>query len=162
VVPLLVIGGGLPAGAVVGRPVALVDVAPAILEAASLPPEPRFEGCSLRALLSPLDTEGEVLSELLSWREPDWRQHAAALVAGTLQLVVAPYHLRTVPQVFDLARDPGEQFPNPPGLEVAGMVLHQRLTERVAAREPRAVHGGERGGIDAEQRARLRALGYLP
>jgi arylsulfatase A-like enzyme len=162
-VPLLVIGDGFPAGAVVRRPVALVDVAPAILEAAALPPEPRFEGRSLRALLSPLDVDGEVLSELLSWQEADWRQHAAALVAGTQKLVVPPYHLRTVrtPQVFDLARDPGEQFPNPPGLEVAGMVLHQRLTDLVASLEPRAVHSEDRGGVDAEQRARLRALGYL-
>src|SRR5262245_46602572 len=144
-VPLLVIGGGFPAGAVVRRPVALVDVAPAILEAAALAPEPRFEGRSLRALLSPLDVEDEVLSELLSWQETDdWRQHAAALVAGTLKLIVPPYHLRTVrmPEVFDLAWDPGEQFPNPPWLEVARMVLHQRVTDLVASLESRAVHSG--------------------
>ncbi len=163
-VPLLVIGGGFPAGAVVRQPVSLVDVAPSILAAAALSPEPRFEGRSLRTLLSPLDVDGEVLSELLSWQESgDWRQHAAALIAGPLKLVVPPYHLRTikVPQVYDLARDPGEKFPNAPGLGVAELVLHQRLTSLVAALEPRAAPVAGHGDLDPAQRARLRALGYL-
>ena len=142
----------------------LVDVAPSILDAAALSPEPRFEGRSLRTLLSPLDVDGEVLSELLSWQESgDWRQHAAALIAGPLKLVVPPYHLRTikVPQVYDLASDPGEKFPNAPGLGVAELVLHQRLTSLVAALEPRAARVVGHGDLDPAQRARLRALGYL-
>ena len=60
-VPLIVLAPGAAAGRVVDEPVALIDVAPTVLDLGGLPAAPSFEGRSLRATL------GGRLAGLVAW-----------------------------------------------------------------------------------------------
>ncbi|HLK12241.1 MAG TPA: sulfatase [Candidatus Binatia bacterium] len=162
-VPLLFIGPGIPAGRRVRENVSLIDLAPTLLDLAGLPAEPRFEGRSLRPAFYGFGIERDVLAELPPWQEgTDWRQHAAALVRGPFKLLARPPNLRRAfpPVIYDLARDPREEHPDPLDLAIESEILQHDLRAEVAALAARA-GTAERRGLSEEERARLRALGYI-
>jgi len=165
-VPLVMRVPGRPAGTVAAN-VSLLDVAPTVLALIGRPGEPRFEGQSLVPLLDGQGDprERDVIAELLLDRSegPDWRQHTAAIVRGSLKLVLPPEILadRVPPALYDLAQDPDEMVPNPPHLAVTADALQATLQERLAVLAGQATSPGAPEPIDPEQRERLRALGYV-
>ncbi len=152
-VPLLLRGPGLPAGAVVEAPVRLVDVAPTILA--------RVDAASFAA------ADGSDLSPLLAGDDASDRTAYLETLAPQLDLAWSPLlGLRTpewkyvrapVPELYALRSDPHElrnqASQRPEQVEALDRALTARLSgARAATRrlEP-----------DAEQRARLEALGYV-
>lgn len=162
-VPLLVVGDSFPAGHTAEPHVSLLDVAPTVLEHLGLPAEPRFEGHSLLTAAHGLAPERDLLSQLLSWEERDWRQHEAALIQGDLKLLVPPTALRDFreDEVYDLAHDPLERDPDPPGTAVPAVILRAELAQREAQLRSRETPEELRRELAPEQRERLRALGYV-
>ncbi|HLK12253.1 MAG TPA: sulfatase [Candidatus Binatia bacterium] len=163
-VPLLMVAPGLPAGRVIRENVSLLDVAPTLLDLLGLPPEPRFEGYSTRTALPGVSARRDTIAELLAWDEKnDWRQHAAALMRGSLTLLMPPHQLRFLssPTVYDVANDPAERVPNPPTAALRAVFLQDDLREELDALAARQGTPPERGTLSDEERARLRALGYL-
>ncbi len=155
-VPLIVVGGGLPAGRVVDRDVSLVDVAPTLLAMLGLPPEPRFEGRSL------LPLDGVAAHDVIAEQPPTGRRadlglHRMALVRERLKLVVprdaGPSHL------YDLATDPRELRPDPPAHAADAVALDDAAATAAKALASRPGIAAQ-GTIDERMRARLRALGY--
>jgi arylsulfatase len=158
-VPLLLRGPGIDAGRVVDVPVSLVDVAPTILDLLGLPPEPRFVGRSLAALLRGEPARGaDVLTELLPLGagEVDRSRHRAALIRGAHK-VIAERHPdgAAVGEAYDLALDPHERNPIAADTGLAS-ALEERL-ERLSRQAPPPA----RQPLDEATRQRLRALGYL-
>jgi arylsulfatase A-like enzyme len=162
-VPLLVVGETFPAGHAAETRVSLVDVAPTVLEHLGLPGQPHFEGRSLLPAVHGLAPERDTLIELLSWQERDWRQHEAALIQNDLKLLVPPAFLRDFREdvIYDLARDPLETHPNPPGTAVPAVVMRAELARLQAQLASRQNPGELRKALSPEQRERLRALGYV-
>src|SRR5206468_635688 len=118
-VPLIVLVPGQRGGRVVRDNVSLVDVAPTLLALLGLPPEPRFEGRSLVPLLTGDAPGADVVAELppISSSPLDLGRHSLALVRGSVKLVVPRKtgFAKMRPMLFDLATDPGEARPDPPG-----------------------------------------------
>lgn len=143
--------GGRSAGLRVAAPVALMDVAPTLLDVLGAPGEPRFRGSSLAgwvdggtAPIRPVVSEIETLKAYVEW---PWK------------LV---WNFRSDRrELYDLARDPGE------GVDVIDThaeqadALQRRL--RAALREPdsRSVPELDGAPLDEAHAERLRALGYL-
>jgi arylsulfatase A-like enzyme len=134
------------AGAVIDRQVRSIDIAPTILDVLGVPIPKEFEGVSLltedeardaaRFAISQLDTKPEG-PQLHSVRTEEWK-----LVGERL---------------FHLAHDAGEEF----DVGTSYPEISKRLSDewfRVSDGK-RPVHVGELE-IEAETRARLRALGY--
>jgi arylsulfatase A-like enzyme len=143
-VPLLVRFPGGAAG-VVAAPVALVDVAPTILDVLGLPADPQAAG---RVLPRPGESASPERVVLTATERP--RRKIAAMSEG-FKLIRDGSH----DEYYDLAADPGERHP---------------LTDRSQgpfARLERAIEqlaSGSRDGhtidLSQEERERLRALGY--
>jgi arylsulfatase A-like enzyme len=176
-IPLIVVGPEIAAGRVVRENVSLLDVAPTLLDLASMPEAPTFDGRSLyqrmhapswrerlRAYLSgssstlpPGPVTGEVVSELESFGENAVRLHARTLVSGTEKLFLLPNGNRLL---YDLANDPGETAPlRGAPIFYRGAELLARLQEITAA--PPAQSTAEHP-LDEATKERLRALGYNP
>lgn len=157
-VPLVVrYPGGAPG--VVERSVGLIDVYPTVLAALGIAIDHRISGRSL------LDVESSA-SPRPVFAETDWGG-VRAVVLGRLKLV------RQLPhgpeRLFDLAADPGERDDLMPRLAAeAGAVspfeageLRRRLSGWLAAMEAARGRDGAEVELSEEDRARLRALGYL-
>ena len=154
-VPLLFWGPGrVPVGRVRSL-VRLVDVAPTLLDLLGLPPLPRAEGVSLRPLFTDPDADlgitgyGESFAPL------------ALFGCDPLRFVRSgpwKYIHKLEPELFDVARDPGElrNLADEEPERVAE--LHGRLEELVGAAQTAP---GVEVTPDAETLAQLRALGYL-
>jgi arylsulfatase A-like enzyme len=149
-VPLLIRGAGFPVGGRVKGPVGLADLAATILDGAG--EAPSLPGASLRGRLGEgagaarlyaetfLPRQDFGWSELVSWREGHWKY------------VRAPR-----PELFDLAKDPGE---------TNNLALQQADTaRRLADALERALAGmpkrDSRKAVEADASERLRALGYV-
>jgi arylsulfatase A-like enzyme len=176
-VPLIFVGPGIAAGRRVEQNVSLVDVAPTLLDLLDLAAQPTFEGRSLRpqmerSWLATLRGRGgaeerqrNVLIELPPTGSPlDQRAQSVAWLAGPLKLAIALEGAKRseVPELFDLASDPGEKHPNPPGREEEAESLRSSLRTELTALAARARSEGEKGSIDEATREALRALGYAP
>ena len=158
-VPLLLLAPGLEPGRRVATPVSLLDVAPTILSLLAVRAPTPFEG---RALLPELrastsrDDEEDVLLDLAQKQVPQQQcAHALGLVRGSRKLLVDSEGRA---RVYDLAHDPSERAAGtesaPPPELVAGLLrARAELGQRAAAPALTAT-------VDAETRARLRALGY--
>jgi choline-sulfatase len=101
-IPLIVAGGGMPAGALCDVPVSLVDIHPTLLDIAGIPIPAELPGRSLRAVASGNFVDRAVFSEF----------HAAGACAGAFMLRAGRHKLihyaGLPPQFFDLASDPQE------------------------------------------------------
>ncbi len=170
-VPLIVAGRGVPAGRVVDDDVSLVDVAPTILALAGLPRNARFEGRSLVPLFSADGPTTDVIAELAPANPAfDARHQSAAIVRGTQKLMVlAPNWAAVLGPValYDLASDPGEvhavlplSLPDSPA-RARGQALWDALRREEDRLARHNVTQPEERPLDAEQRERLRALGYV-
>lgn len=161
-VPLVVVGTPFPPGVAVDSNVSLLDVGPTLLGLAAEPAEPRFEGRSLVPVLYGLAPPRDVLAELLASQTLDFRRHAAALVREDIKLLVSPSSRPEFQQdtVFDLATDPLEAHPDPPGTAIDGLLMRLDLERTLGQLAPR--EGEERHReLTPEQRDWLRALGYV-
>jgi arylsulfatase A-like enzyme/Tfp pilus assembly protein PilF len=137
---------------VVREPVRHVDVLPTVLDALGLDPPPRLAGRSLLASASgaTLPPRESYLEALSSARNRGWAP-LFGLVKGPFKYVDLP-----LPELYDLASDPGESR-NLAAREP------QRLEEMKAAlaRAREGDRGWEGGAEDEGVRERLRGLGYV-
>lgn len=165
-VPLLVSLPGDAGGGRVVANVSLLDVAPMVLELLGLPSEPRFEGRSLVPLLHSIAVQGAdrgIVAELLYPGEGgDWRQHSAALIQGTAKLILPAPNLVPIraPEWYALATDPVEADEDPPYLFTTADALEDELGVRLE-HIARGTAEASSGVLDDEERAKLRALGYV-
>ena len=130
----------------------LVDVAPTVLDLLDAPALPDTDGVSLRPLLSGRrqDVPPAYAESQQPWLGYGWAPLAAVRTA-TEKLVLAPRV-----ELYDLARDPGEQA-NVASARPADVA---RLT--AVARQAEARNGAPSVRADDPQTAeRLRALGYV-
>jgi arylsulfatase A-like enzyme len=124
-VPLLVRIPGV-AASVRDEVVGLVDVAPTIVDALGLPPQPTFSGRSLVPLargqaLEPRDVRAEILPT------PDLDDTISALITGdgTEKIITSAKHAST--EVYDLRADPDEKKNLAPRDEARTKRLRARL-----------------------------------
>jgi len=160
-VPLVVVAPGGAAGRVVPQNVSTLDVAATLLDLAGLPPEPQFEGRSLAPLLAGGGSrlpDRDVLFELAPRGGPnEVRQHALGILRGSQKLLVGPSGAAFL---YDVAADPDERAPRGSDRSAAGARLKAELAARREVLARRAGQGAAPADLDAETRARLRALGY--
>ncbi len=161
-IPLIVAGPGLPSHRVVAEPVSLVDIAPTVLDLLGLPPEPRFEGRSLRERLAGGDAPDIFLELLPPSTTGDLRRHAAGLVRDGLKVLEPPWpdQADRRAKAYDLREDPHEMRPDPPAIEQEAAALVARLGQRREVLASRAGSVTHTVPLDAAARARLHALGY--
>ena len=160
-VPLVLAVPGV-APRVVDEPVMTADVAPTILAALGLPPDPRMQG---------IDLLGRDLAGRGAWSEvhDDFVHKEAWLDPSGWKLIHAPPDESVVfPSerewsLFDLGRDPGERAELSAAearrfAELRARRERQRATLDDIARELGASEAGE---LSAETQAQLRQLGYV-
>jgi len=152
-VPLIAAGPGLPRGRVVEGLVALADVAPSALALAGLPP---LDGATGASVVAAARGEGELarraawLETLATQLDMGWSPLLGVRTAGH-KYIRAPE-----PELYDLAADPRELV-NRAAEEPALVAELDRLVEERAQGRPVVLNLQP----DAEDRARLEALGYL-
>jgi arylsulfatase A-like enzyme len=169
-VPLLLHGAAsLPRAARIPAQVALVDVAPTILDLLGVPAPPAFRGRSLLPLVRGEQdgARASVPFETLYWQleqEHGLARHGVRTPAWKYVLEVRQKDGRVArsEMLFDLARDPAE------GTNLAGdaetRATHRRLLEsfrRQVAEQVAQGVTGERLPLTPEVEDRLRSLGYL-
>jgi choline-sulfatase len=133
-------------------PVRLVDLAPTLLDLAGLPALPDTDGVSLAPLLAgrPLPPEPAFVESQQPWTTYGWSP-LAAVRHGGWKYVRAPR-----PELYDLARDPGEEADrsrSEPSRRAVLESLLDRFERQSAARAARA--------DDPAVMESLRALGYV-
>lgn len=170
-VPLILSAPGYPGGRVVDENVSLIDIAPTLLQLASVPREPRFEGRSLVPLLgqrfvpwwlgAPFETKEEPPDVLLELPEIggdyDLRRHTEGLIRRSTKLLIANGGEQ---HVYDLATDPNETAPDSPALNETKLILTAALERSKAARARGANAAAQRHPLDEATKEKLRALGY--
>jgi arylsulfatase A-like enzyme len=158
-IPLIIAGRGIPAGRVVQEPVSLIDLAPTLLDALGLPPEPRFEGRSLLPLLRdpPLDRVAapDIVVQLpRTGAAVDVRRHRDGLVRDDEKVLI---DRDDAAALYDLAADPGEQHPRRLASDAA---LAAALDAALASLATRQQPHEEKAALDDATKEKLRALGY--
>ena len=164
-VPLLIrLPGARRAGRVVQAPVALVDVAPTLLELAGLPPVDSFAGESLLRWIES-GTEPQ-LPRPIYFETPDRRIGLRGLRAGRWKLIASD--TGGTPALYDVEDDPDEQRNLATARPARAAALAAQLTDWVEAMEAEAeragwlaVHNAEAPDLSDVQRETLRALGYI-
>lgn len=152
-VPFLLCGTGVPSGVVVRRPVGLIDAGPTLLDLLGLAPLPDADGRPLAPLFrrDGGPTPGYEMESFFGRFAYGWSP-VRAWARGGLKYVDAPR-----PELYDLARDPGEKDDAISRLSAKARPLADELRRRVAGDSPSPEP------LDAElaeQRKRLAALGY--
>ena len=138
-------------------PASLIDVAPTILQYLGLSQPRQFQGRSLLELLggkvqSPVR---EVYGESLYARDHLDCSALRSLRIGRYKFIEAPK-----PELYDLARDPGEQH----NLFASPKASALSLRDRLLSLRSRYSSGGKTGQqkpVNSETLNRLRSLGYL-
>ena len=159
----------LPQGMRIPAQVALVDVAPTVLDVLGVPAPREFRG---RSLLPLVRDEGAVARatvpfETLYWKLEKERGLARHGVRTTswkyvLDLREKDGDVLGSEALFDLARDPGEE--RNLAADAAGLAAHRELLEsfrREVAEQTARAGSAERLPITPEVEDRLRSLGYL-
>lgn len=146
--PLILRGPGVPAATVVSDPVRLVDLAPTLLALAGIEPPDNFMG--------------EDLGPVWAGKERQPRDVFAEKIDLQV-LIAAGYKIYSDGRLFDLQEDPTEQRDlTLHEAELRGLMLLQLAEWK--SRMARAAQGFETGGpsvLSAEEKKRLRDLGYL-
>jgi arylsulfatase A-like enzyme/Flp pilus assembly protein TadD len=159
-VPLVVSGPawGVRRAAAIGEPVSLADVAPTVLELVGLPPLPGADGYSLAAPLTgrgaPPARAGVLAESHLPRLEFGW-SGLRAVVRGEGKLIDAPR-----PELFDLARDPGEATNLAESRPVETAALREAATDLLRRARAGAPEGSSSRSATSEELAQLQALGY--
>lgn len=152
-IPLLVIAPGFIGGRRVEDNVSLLDVAPTLIDLVGVAAEPRWEGQSLLPFLEPDAAVQREWSRAINRQPrgvprdillrldfngfaPDQRTHRDGLRRWTQKLLVRTDGTR---EVYDLAKDPAEQVPNPPGSEGIAQLLAQALDGQTILLQRRAM-----------------------
>jgi arylsulfatase A-like enzyme/Flp pilus assembly protein TadD len=151
-VPLIAAGPGLPRGAVSEALVALADLAPSALELAALPPLPGASGISVVSALRGGESARRAawVETLATQLDMGWSPLLGVRTA-THKFVRAPE-----PELYDLRADPRELANRAAGEPALAGELDRLVEERAAGRRVELVRQP-----DADERARLEALGYL-
>ncbi len=183
-VPLVIRAPGLvPAGERIGEPVALVDLAPTLLDLLGLPALSEAQGESLVALFGSDAAAREASRAAFRSRfiygeawaatrkrvdgslDPAWVAPVYSLRSPSLKLIWAPAKPPERPtalsEAYDLATDPGEQrklAPDDAAIAAARAAL-DRYVANGAAASPEAEAAGT--VLDPTTHEKLRALGYL-
>jgi arylsulfatase A-like enzyme len=155
-VPLIVAGGGLPAGRVVDAPVSLVSIFPTLgeLAKATLP-----AGLPSRSLVATLRGGAPAPEMIFADLAPAGAAHRAAVIDDSWKLIL---NRGFVPLLFDLASDPGETKNRNQGEGARTMALQKGLGEHnKAGFRARAAAPPVQRALDADRRERLRQLGYV-
>ncbi len=154
-VPLILRGPGLlPAGAKVGTPVRTIDLAPTLLDLLEAPPLTAPHARSLRAAIAGR-SEAPPPAVYAETYVPYLYMNGAPLRAvrdERYKLIDAPR-----PELYDLARDPGETrdlYHDEPTVAAALRAELARLTGGVAG-------AMSTGPLDSAAAEKLRALGYV-
>jgi arylsulfatase A-like enzyme len=163
-VPLVFRAPGLVAtGRRVPGMVGLIDVVPTILDLVSIEPPPALHGVSLKPFLRPGSAPDRVPPRMLFAENELDHPRVAARTDRWKILFDGP----TV-EVFDLAADPGERSPLPPGTEAPVPDEVHRTFDGECQRVREAIAQGAPSAStlppslpDPERERRLRALGYL-
>ena len=152
-VPLVIWAGGLIPPGVFGETMRLVDVAPTLLDLLGFAPMPGIDGRSVRPFLAgerPFDDGGSYFEALNANLTRNWAP-LTGMVRGRTKLIDLP-----IPELYDLAADPGER---------ANLYARDRDRARDLERRLDAVTRGasppQPAALDADAEARLRSLGYV-
>jgi choline-sulfatase len=142
----------------IDEPVALIDVAPTIVQFLGLPPPQSFQGKSLLPLVSAggAQSTSEVYSESLYAHDKFGWAPLRSLRVGNFKYIDAPEA-----ELYDLDRDPGEQQNLICGRPTVAQSLRDRrvqLRKRFAGASSGVPRQAE---ISPEAFANLHALGYL-
>jgi arylsulfatase A-like enzyme/Flp pilus assembly protein TadD len=152
-VPLLLSGPGLQPGTVAPGPASLLDVAPTILAWVGAQPLPEAAGRDLRELLGSdeLDSRSLYMETVATQLDFGWSA-LLGVRSGRFKYIRAPR-----PELYDLARDPGETRNRAADEPALAAELDGLLERHLAgpSRPPSTVE------LPEEDRARLRSLGYL-
>ncbi len=162
-IPMVMAGPGIPSGAVVEKPVSIVDVMPTVLGMADLPAN-TLPGTDLRDVIAGDRAKDRVLYAQ-QFRTPapialGWERHHSRATIARLQARKTAAIVETWKRViaengtdltFDLVADPAELHPIP----TADGELPLQLPRPAAGRQSGHV-------LDPGTRAALRALGYIP
>jgi arylsulfatase A-like enzyme/Tfp pilus assembly protein PilF len=154
-VPALLWAGSRIGSGAYGGVARIIDLAPTVLELVGVAVPSTFEGRSLLPWLK--DPVTEPVSAYLEAMDAQLTRNWApltGLVAGPFKLIDLP-----VPELYDLAADPGEATNlfarNPERARALEALLRDRVAQ-LAARGSTE----ERIALDADARQRLQALGY--
>lgn len=156
--------------------VSLVDVPPTLLDLLEAPSPPVFEGRSFASRMeSPSSLRGRLAGLWAMWSDggapsdtlselEESGGHPSALPKHSRALIHRSLKVLTQPgggsEAYDLARDPGEQSPNPAALAQSSAQLIDALQRRHTELVTRARAKSESFELDAATKDRLRALGY--
>jgi arylsulfatase A-like enzyme/Flp pilus assembly protein TadD len=152
-VPLVWWAPGAIRPAVVASPARLVDVVPTILDLIGAAPG-TFDGRSLRPFVAgerPFDDPASYFEALNANLTRNWAP-LRGIVRDRLKLVDLP-----IPELYDLAADPGEQKNLYASQRDRARDLEARLDRLAAGARPSA----SPAVVDADAEARLRSLGYV-
>jgi arylsulfatase A-like enzyme/Flp pilus assembly protein TadD len=152
-VPLIVWAPGSIKPAVSAEPARLVDLTPTVLDLVGVPMG-SFDGRSLRprvATEQPLQDPGSYLEALNANLTRNWAP-LKGIVRDRLKLIDLP-----VPELYDLAADPGEEHNLYASQRERARDLESRL-DRINAGTPAP---SAQTPIDSDAATRLRSLGYV-
>jgi len=161
-VPLLVRGPGIRPGAKISPVVRGVDVFPTVLDLAAVPPPRSTRGVAGRSLAPVLRGTAATLDEQPAFAESltprlhyGWSE-LRTIREGRWTFILAPR-----PELYDLARDPGEQHNVVTEETSRARDLRAKLEQRIRADEARASSQPQTGDMPVDFVARLGALGYV-
>jgi arylsulfatase A-like enzyme/cytochrome c-type biogenesis protein CcmH/NrfG len=152
-VPLVVWGPPRVRPGVFGENMRLIDVGPTMLDLVGAPPLPGVDGRSVRPFVSgeqPFDHPASYFEALNANFTRGWAP-LTGVVHDRLKLIDLP-----VPELYDLASDPGELHNLYTQQRDRARDLEARLDQIAKGAAPSAP-----APIDADAEARLRALGYV-
>ncbi|HVH19184.1 MAG TPA: sulfatase-like hydrolase/transferase [Myxococcota bacterium] len=152
-VPLILAGPGMPRGQVVRAPVRLVDVPPTLLVAAGLPAWQDADGRPLQPLVAGDETSSRdaYVETFATHFDYGWSA-LQGLRNDRYKYIRAPR-----PELYDVARDPGEREDLAAKLPAVARELDAKLAQRLTAPSPAV----ETVTLDAKERELLGALGYV-
>ena len=157
-VPALVWAGNRIGGRSYDGLTRLVDLAPTAADLLGVAVPPAFEGRSMVAPVNAGEAEAQAPPAYVEAMDANLTRNWApltGLVSGTFKLIDLP-----IPELYGLARDPGEATnlfgSDAERARVLDALLRQRTGEFASRAAP-----ASRSSLDSEARQRLQALGYV-